>query len=96
MIGTLLILSFGLYLLYKLVGFYIKGRFSIIKEYARAILIAVLIAIILRSYIIQAFKTGKSAEELMPILGSDTYLMVLKNAYMLKNPQRGDIIFFEI
>ena len=79
-----------------------KKRF--VKEYIEPIIIAVLIALFVRSFIVQAFKIPSSSME--PTLLVGDYLLVNKFLYGLripftdkkilsfKKPQRGDIIVF--
>jgi signal peptidase I len=77
---------------------------SIFKEYIEPIIIAVLIALFVRSFIVQAFKIPSSSME--PTLLVGDYLLVNKFLYGIripftdkkilsfKKPQRGDIIVF--
>jgi signal peptidase I len=79
-----------------------KKRF--VKEYIEPIIIAVLIALFVRSFVVQAFKIPSSSME--PTLLVGDYLLVNKFLYGLripftdkkilsfKKPQRGDIIVF--
>ena len=79
-----------------------KKRF--VKEYVEPIIIAVLIALFVRTFIVQAFKIPSSSME--PTLLVGDYLLVNKFLYGLripftdkkilsfKKPQRGDIIVF--
>jgi signal peptidase I len=74
------------------------------KEYLEPILIAVLIALFIRAFVVQAFKIPSSSME--PTLLVGDYLLVNKFIYGLripytnikffqyKKPQRGDIIVF--
>jgi signal peptidase I len=75
-----------------------------VKDYLEPILIAVLIALFIRTFVVQAFKIPSSSME--PTLLVGDYLMVNKFVYGLripftktkvfqyKKPQRGDIIVF--
>jgi signal peptidase I len=77
---------------------------KLFKEYLEPILIAVLIALFIRTFVVQAFKIPSSSME--PTLLVGDYLMVNKFIYGLripftntkvfeyKKPQRGDIIVF--
>ena len=77
---------------------------NLFKEYLEPILIAVLIALFIRTFVVQAFKIPSSSME--PTLLVGDYLMVNKFIYGLKipstntkvfqykKPQRGDIIVF--
>jgi len=79
-----------------------KKRF--IKEYLEPIVIAVLIALFIRTFIVQAFKIPSSSME--PTLLVGDYLLVNKFIYgikipltdtklfQFKNPKRGDIVVF--
>ena len=75
-----------------------------IKEYLEPIVIAVLIALFIRTFIVQAFKIPSSSME--PTLLVGDYLLVNKFIYgikipftdtklfQFKNPKRGDIVVF--
>ncbi len=77
---------------------------KLFKEYLEPILIAVLIALFIRTFVVQAFKIPSSSME--PTLLVGDYLLVNKFIYGLripftntkifqyKKPQRGDIIVF--
>src|SRR4030043_1900299 len=80
------------------------GKKKIIKEYIEPIVIAVLIALFIRAFIVQAFKIPSSSME--PTLLVGDHLLVSKFIYgikipftdtklfQFKNPKRGDIIVF--
>ena len=80
------------------------GRKKIIKEYLEPIVVAILIALFIRTFIVQAFKIPSSSME--PTLQVGDHLLVNKFIYGIKvpfvdskylqfrNPQRGDIIVF--
>ena len=80
------------------------GKKKFIKEYLEPIVIAVLIALFIRTFIIQAFKIPSSSME--PTLLVGDHLLVNKFIYgikipltdiklfQLKRPKRGDIIVF--
>jgi signal peptidase I len=80
------------------------GKKRIIKEYIEPIVIAVLIALFIRAFIVQAFKIPSSSME--PTLLVGDHLLVNKFIYgvripytnikffQYKKPQRGDIIVF--
>jgi signal peptidase I len=77
---------------------------KVLKEYIEPIVIAVLIALFVRSFVVQAFKIPSSSME--PTLLVGDYLLVNKFLYgiriplldqkilPLKKPQRGDIVVF--
>jgi signal peptidase I len=80
------------------------GKKKIVKEYLEPIVIAILIALFIRTFIVQAFKIPSSSME--PTLQVGDHLLVNKFIYgikvpfvdskyfQFKNPQRGDIIVF--
>ena len=80
------------------------GKKRFIKEYLEPIVIAVLIALFIRAFIVQAFKIPSSSME--PTLLVGDYLLVNKFIYGVripysdiklfeyKKPKRGDIIVF--
>ena len=80
------------------------GKKKFIKEYLEPIVIAVLIALFIRAFIVQAFKIPSSSME--PTLQVGDHLLVNKFIYgikfpfvgtkyfQFKKPQRGDIIVF--
>ncbi|MDA8412332.1 MAG: signal peptidase I [Desulfobacteraceae bacterium] len=78
---------------------------SIIREYAESIVIAVLLALVIRTYIVQAFKIPSGSMEDTLAIGD--HLLVNKFIYgtklpfsnkrifTLRDPQRGDVVVFE-
>lgn len=80
------------------------GKKKIIKEYLEPIVIAILIALFIRTFIVQAFKIPSSSME--PTLQVGDHLLVNKFIYGIKipfmdtkyfqfrKPQRGDIVVF--
>jgi len=80
------------------------GKKKIIKEYVEPIVIAVLIALFIRAFVVQAFKIPSSSME--PTLLVGDHLLVNKFIYGIRipytdikffqyrKPQRGDIIVF--
>lgn len=81
-----------------------EKRKAVIKEYAKAILIAILIAFFIRTFIVQAFKIPSGS--MLPTLQVGDWLLVNKFIYgvkipllrstliPIKNPERGDIVVF--
>lgn len=79
-----------------------KSKF---REYAEAIIIALLLALLIRTFVIQAFKIPSGS--MIPTLTIGDHLLVNKFIYgiripfvsgrflVFKEPQRGDIIVFE-
>jgi len=80
-------------------------RKSLIREYAESIIIAVLLALVIRTYLVQAFKIPSGSIEDTLAIGD--HLLVNKFIYgtklpfsdkrllTLRDPRRGDVIVFE-
>lgn len=68
------------------------GKKTIFREYVESILIAVALALVVRTYVIQAFKIPSGS--MRPTLLEGDRLMVNKFIYRFKEPQAGDIIVF--
>ncbi len=78
---------------------------SIVREYAESIIIAILLALIIRTYLVQAFKIPSGSMEDTLAIGD--HLLVSKFIYgtkvpfstnrilTIRDPHRGDIIVFE-
>ncbi|QEM68499.1 signal peptidase I [Geobacter sp. FeAm09] len=78
---------------------------SIIREYAESIAIALILALVIRTYLVQAFKIPSGSMEDTLAIGD--HLLVNKFIYgtklpfsdkrllTLRDPQRGDVIVFE-
>ncbi len=81
-----------------------KKKKSVIREYAEAIIIAVVLALIIRSFVVQAFKIPSGS--MKPTLLIGDHILVNKFLYGIKipftdirlfpirHPQRGDIMVF--
>jgi signal peptidase I len=81
-----------------------KGSRSKFQEYAEAIVVAIVLAIIIRAFFVQAFKIPSSSMEPTLLIGD--YLLVNKFIYgvrlpftdkrwpMFRSPERGDVIVF--
>jgi signal peptidase I len=77
---------------------------STIQEYAESIIIALILALVIRTFVVQAFKIPSGSME--PTLEIGDYLLVNKFIYGIKipftsinllpwkSPQRGDVIVF--
>jgi len=77
---------------------------SVFREYAEAIILAVILALFIRTFVIQAFKIPSGSME--PTLLVGDHILVVKSIYgirlpilnkviiPLKTPQRGDVIVF--
>lgn len=82
-----------------------KTKKQILKEYLEAIITALLIALVIRAYVVQAFKIPSGS--MIPTLLVGDHLLVNKFIYgiklpftdkrilVIKKPQRGDIIVFK-
>lgn len=80
-----------------------EGR-SVFKEYVEAIVVAVLLALFIRTFVVQAFKIPSGS--MLPTLQIGDHLLVNKFIYGLrmpfsgkllvpwKNPVRGDVVVF--
>ncbi|MDI6615502.1 MAG: signal peptidase I [Syntrophaceae bacterium] len=81
-----------------------KSKKNVIREYAEAIIIAILIALFIRTFVVQAFKIPSGS--MKPTLLVGDHLLVNKFVYGVKipflrktlipvnNPERGDIVVF--
>jgi signal peptidase I len=82
-------------------------RKSVVREYAESIIIALVLALMIRSFVVQAFKIPSGSMEDTLLIGD--HILVNKMAYglqapfsgtkltffgLLSDPQRGDIIVF--
>ncbi len=63
---------------------------SVFREYFEAILIAVLLALFIRTFIVQAFKIPSGS--MLPTLKVGDYLLVNKFVYGIKNPFNGKVL----
>lgn len=66
---------------------------SVIREYAEAILIAVLLALLIRTFVVQAFKIPSGS--MITTLQVGDHILVNKFIYRFRDPERGDIIVFK-
>ena len=81
-----------------------KSKGGVIREYAESIVVAILIALFIRAFVVQAFKIPSGSME--PTLLVGDHLLVNKFIYginlpfierkflVYKDPQRGDIVVF--
>jgi len=82
-----------------------KGKKHVILEYIEAILTALIIALVIRAFVVQAFKIPSGSMEKTLLVGD--HLLVNKFIYgihlpftdkklfVFRNPERGDIIVFK-
>jgi signal peptidase I len=66
---------------------------SVIREYAEAILVAVLLALLIRTFVVQAFKIPSGS--MIPTLLVGDHILVNKFVYRFADPARGDVIVFK-
>ncbi len=66
---------------------------SVIRQYAEAFLIAIVLALVIRTLVVQAFKIPSGS--MLPTLQIGDHILVNKFLYWFKTPQRGDIIVFK-
>jgi len=69
------------------------GTKSAGREYAEAILIAVVVAFLLRAFVVQAFKIPSGSMKRTLLVGD--YVVVEKVGYRFREPSRGDVIVFK-
>lgn len=79
-------------------------RKSVVREYAEAIVLAVLLALFIRTFVVQAFKIPSGS--MLPTLQIGDHILVVKSIYGIripfankvlipvKEPKRGDVIVF--
>ncbi len=66
---------------------------SIIREYAESLLIAFVLAMIIRTFVVQAFKIPTGS--MNPTLIENDRILVNKFIYRFREPERGDVIVFK-
>ena len=66
---------------------------SVLREYAEALIIAVLLALVIRTFVVQAFKIPSGS--MLPTLQIGDHILVSKFLYYFKPIQRGEIIVFK-
>ena len=66
---------------------------SIVREYAEAILVAILLALLIRTFVVQAFKIPSGS--MIPTLLVGDHILVNKFIYRFRDPGRGDVIVFK-
>lgn len=66
---------------------------SVLREYAEALIIAVLLALVIRTFVVQAFKIPSGS--MLPTLQIGDHILVNKFLYYFQPIRRGDIIVFK-
>ena len=66
---------------------------SVIRQYTEAFLIAILLALVIRTFVVQAFKIPSGS--MLPTLQIGDHLLVNKFLYWFTDPQRGDVVVFK-
>lgn len=66
---------------------------SVLREYAEALIVAVLLALVIRTFVVQAFKIPSGS--MLPTLQIGDHILVNKFIYAFRPIQRGDIIVFK-
>jgi len=70
-----------------------SGGKSVLREYAEALIVAVLLALVIRTFVVQAFKIPSGS--MLPTLQIGDHILVNKFMYSFRPIQRGDIIVFK-
>ncbi|HWQ68428.1 MAG TPA: signal peptidase I [Patescibacteria group bacterium] len=70
-----------------------KSEKSVFRQYAEAIIIAIILALVIRSFVIQAFKIPSGS--MLQTLQVGDHILVNKFLYWFADPQHGDIIVFK-
>jgi signal peptidase I len=70
-----------------------KTEKSVFRQYLEAILIAVILALVIRSFVVQAFKIPSGS--MLETLQVGDHILVNKFLYWFTDPQHGDIIVFK-
>ncbi len=66
---------------------------SVVREYAEALIIAVLLALVIRTFVVQAFKIPSGS--MLPTLQIGDHILVSKFIYDFESIRRDDIIVFK-
>lgn len=70
-----------------------KKKRSMVREYTEALLIALALALIIRMFVVEAFKIPSGS--MIPSLLVGDHLLVSKFTYKFAQPKRGDVIVFK-
>ncbi|MBI5167059.1 MAG: signal peptidase I [candidate division NC10 bacterium] len=66
---------------------------SVWREYAEAFVIAVVLALVIRTFVVQAFKIPSGS--MLPTLQVGDHILVNKFIYKFTRPERGEIVVFK-
>ncbi|HEY5998792.1 MAG TPA: signal peptidase I [bacterium] len=66
---------------------------SLVREYVEAIVIAVALALVIRTFVVQAFKIPSGS--MIPTLLIGDHLLVNKLVYRFRLPERGEVVVFK-
>lgn len=66
---------------------------SAFREYTEAFLVAVLLALLIRTFVVQAFKIPSGS--MIPTLLVGDHILVTKFLYRFRDPVRGDVVVFK-
>ena len=70
-----------------------KKKKSLLREYAEALFLALLLALFIRTVVVQAFKIPSGS--MIPTLLVGDQILVDKLVYKFRKPERGDIMVFK-
>ena len=70
-----------------------RRKKSVVREYVEAVLIAVALALLIRHFVVQAFKIPSGS--MVPTLLVGDHLLVNKFIYRFRSPRRGEIVVFK-
>jgi len=65
---------------------------STFREYAEALIIAIILALVIRQFVVQAFKIPSGS--MIPTLMIGDHILVSKLSYWFTDPHEGDIVVF--
>lgn len=77
----------------RIQGETVAKKKSAVREYVEAILIAVVLALLIRAFVVQAFKIPSGS--MIPTLLVGDHLLVNKFIYRFRQPRRGEIVVFK-
>lgn len=70
-----------------------KSDKSVVRQYAEAVVIAVILALVIRTFVVQAFKIPSGS--MLQTLQVGDHILVNKFLFWFTSPQHGDIIVFK-